>query len=127
MAMVCAAMGCPILRNEPYIAEKLDDQLDDQTRRFLRNPNKFRIDCRKGKVYFSPIFDWFAEDFVNKYSPAKKIPNQNIENSAVLNFLTNYLGEDDKDYIFSGNFKIKHLKYDWSLNVQNYTKDKLKI
>jgi hypothetical protein len=110
MAMVCAAMGCPILINEPYIAEKLDDQLDDQTRRFLQDPNKFRIDRRKDKVYLSPILDWFAEDFVNKYSPAKKIPNQNIENSAVLNFLINYLDEDDKDYILSGNFKLKHLK-----------------
>ena len=43
MALVCAAIGCPPLRNEPYLGEELDDQLDDQTRRFLANQEKFKI------------------------------------------------------------------------------------
>ena len=38
MALVCAAMGCPPLRNEPYTGDRLGAQLDDQARRFLSNP-----------------------------------------------------------------------------------------
>src|SRR5262245_16725581 len=44
MALVCASIGCPTLRNEPYVAERLSEQLDDQTRKFISNPLKFRID-----------------------------------------------------------------------------------
>ena len=73
MAMVCAAMGCPPLRNEPYIGSKLDEQLDDQTRRFLGNLAKFKIDRGKKTLLLSPIFGWFADDFVKKYGSGKNI------------------------------------------------------
>ena len=48
MALVCAAMGCPPLRNEPYTGERLFAQLDDQARRFLSNPARFRNERREG-------------------------------------------------------------------------------
>jgi hypothetical protein len=118
MAMVCAAVSCPPLRNEPYVAEKLDEQLDEQTRKFLSNPQKFRIDVNKATVYLSSILKWFAGDFVNKYGPEQNIAKHNKESSAVLNFVGGYLKQADKDYILQGNFKIKYLKYDWSLNEQ---------
>ena len=65
MAMVCAAMGCPPLRGEPYEGGKLDEQLDDQTRRFLADSGKFKIDSRKGTVHLSEIFNCFAEDLLS--------------------------------------------------------------
>ena len=65
MAMVCAAMGCPPLRGEPYEGGKLDEQLDDQTRRFLADSGKFKIDSRKGTVHLSEIFKCFAEDLLS--------------------------------------------------------------
>ncbi len=118
MAMVCAAMGCPPLLNKPYTAQKLNEPLDDQTRRFLANPAKFRIDRNAGVVYLSPIFKWFKGDFVNKYSPDKNISNHSKEISAVLNFIAGHLEKPDRDYLLASNFKIKYLKYDWSLNEQ---------
>lgn len=33
-AIVCAALGCPPLRSEAYLADKLDTQLADQGRNF---------------------------------------------------------------------------------------------
>ncbi len=38
MALVCAAKGCPILRSEAYTAERLDEQLDNQSHRYLAPP-----------------------------------------------------------------------------------------
>jgi len=67
MALVCAAIGCPPLRNESYVGERLDGQLDDQARRFLRDPQKLRIDPSKGALHMSPIFKWFGADFLKKY------------------------------------------------------------
>jgi hypothetical protein len=50
LALVCAALGCPPLRTEPYEGAKLDRQLNDQARVFLANPHKFRIDRGQGTV-----------------------------------------------------------------------------
>jgi len=116
MALVCAAMGCPPLRPEPYIGDQLDQQLDDQTRRFLGHREKFRIDRSKDVVHLSPIFKWFAEDFVRKYAPARNLGRHDDKTSAVLNFLAGYLDEKDEQYIRTGDFKVKYLDYDWTLN-----------
>ncbi len=124
VAMVCAAMGCPPLLNEPYTGTKLDGQLDDRARRFLDNPTKFRIDRDKDRLYLSPILKWFAEDFTSKYSPEKEIAKHGRKVSAVLNFIAVYLKEADRDYVLAGKFKIKYLKYDWSLNEQTKGKEK---
>ncbi len=123
MAMVCAAMGCPPLLNKPYITQRLNEQLDERTRRFLANPAKFRIDRNAGVVYLSPIFKWFKGDFVTRYAPDKKISNHGKEVSSVLNFIAGRLEKSDREYILKGDFKIKYLKYDWSLNEQQI-KDK---
>ena len=116
MAMVCAAMGCPPLRNEPYTGDKLQEQLDDQTRRFLANAEKFKIERTKKSIYLSPIFKWFADDFIKKYGPQKNIGRHSKKDSAVLNFIASYLENTQKDYVLTGKYKIKYLKYDWSLN-----------
>jgi hypothetical protein len=118
MAMVCAAMGCPPLRHEPYTGAKLDEQLADQARRFLGHSAKFRIDRDKGRLYLSPIFKWFAADFVKNYAPARNIGRHNKEISSVLNYIAPYLSETNKKYVLSGKYKIKYLDYDWSLNEQ---------
>jgi hypothetical protein len=55
MALVCAARGCPPLRQEPYKAEMLNDQLDDQARRFLSSDKNFSIDKKQRLVYLSSI------------------------------------------------------------------------
>ena len=122
MAMVCAAMGCPPLCNEPYIGEKLDSQLDDQSRKFLDNPTKFKIDTNT--LGLSPILKWFSDDFVVKYGSEKNIAKHNKKTSAVLNFIATYRKGNERDYVLKGQFKIKYLKYDWSLNEQAGSKKK---
>jgi hypothetical protein len=118
MAMVCAAMGCPPLLNEPYTGQKLDGQLDDRAHRFLANEAKLKIDRDGNRLYLSPILRWFADDFVSKYEPEKNIAGHNKKTSAVLNFIAAYLEKTDRDYILEGKFKIKYMTYNWSLNEQ---------
>jgi hypothetical protein len=118
MALVCAAMSCPPLRNEPYVGEKLDQQLDDQARRFLANPRKFAINRDQGKVYLSPIFKWFGEDFVKTYGTAKEFAGFSLAERAVLNFITKYIKGQDQEYLRQGGYTISYLDYDWSLNEQ---------
>lgn len=61
LAIVCASVSCPDLRNEPYIAETLNAQLNDQSQRFLQN-NKKGLQIDKKVIHISKIFDWFEKD-----------------------------------------------------------------
>jgi len=116
LALVCAALGCPPLRTEPYVGDKLNDQLNDQARRFLADPQKFKIDRHEGQVYLSSIFKWFGEDFIRTYGTNAAFSRFPPKERAVLNFIQNYLSAADQDYLFKGNYAISYLGYDWSLN-----------
>ena len=118
VALVCAAKGCPSLRNEPFVGDKLDEQLNDQTKRFLSNPSKFRIDQDNAKVYLSSIFQWFGKDFVETYAPKEGFGNHSEVQRAVLNFISKHLISQQSDFLRSGKYTIEYLDYDWSLNEQ---------
>lgn len=62
MAVVCASVSCPDLRKEPFVAAKLDEQLNDQTTKFLNNAGK-GLRVSKETIRVSKIFDWFEKDF----------------------------------------------------------------
>jgi hypothetical protein len=102
-ALVCAAKSCPPLRNEAYLAGRLDEQLDDQARKFLANPEKNRVDTGERVVYLSPIFKWYAADF-------EKI------SGSVLAALKSYWPEKASAALASGGFRIRYTDYNWSLN-----------
>lgn len=116
-ALVCAAMSCPPLRNEPYLAKQLDQQLDDQVNDFIANSQGFRIDRQNNKVYLSSIFKWYGKDWINSYGVESKFSGSKKE-KAVLNFLSNYLSLEERQYIEDGQYKVSYLNYDWSLNKQ---------
>jgi len=116
MALVCAAMACPPLRMEAFKGTQLNDQLEDQSRQFMNNPEKFKIDEAKGIVYLSSIFDWFGKDFIKTYGTDDKYTGKGKKQRAVLNFAHAFLGTDDQKYLDSNQYKVKYLKYDWTLN-----------
>jgi Protein of unknown function, DUF547 len=93
-ALNCASIGCPMLREEAYVAARLDAQLEEQARRFLgdRGRNRFR----DGHLEVSKIFDWFGQDF----EPREKFF---ARHAAVLGYP-------------GGPVPIEFLDYDWSLN-----------
>lgn len=115
MALVCAAMGCPPLRNEPYTGEKVDFELDDQTTRFIKDPAKFRIDRTGGYIYMSSIFKWFGEDFIRTFG-TDKFRGRGATERAVLHFVSRYVTDGDKKFLEFGDYRIVYLAYDWTLN-----------
>jgi len=61
-ALYCAARSCPPLRPEAFVADRLDEQLEEQTDRFLRDPQRNGVDA-DGHLVLSRLFEWYAEDF----------------------------------------------------------------
>ncbi len=118
MALVCAAMGCPSIRKEPYSVGKFDIQFEDQTRRFINDSSKFRIDKQKNHIYLSSIFKWFGEDFIQRYGTNEAFSNHNEQERAVLNYIAQYLSPLEYDFLLTESYVISYLDYDWSLNEQ---------
>jgi hypothetical protein len=115
MGLVCASIGCPLLLQEPYTGDKLDEQLDEQTRKFIALNQNLKIDKQNNLVYLSSIFKWFGEDFIPSFNAQEKFMGSDKER-AVLNFLSQYLNESEQKYLINGKYQIKYLDYDWSLN-----------
>jgi len=118
IAIVCAAKSCPPLRAEAYEGEKLESQLEEESRRFLASASRFRIDEKKGKVYVSSIMDWFDKDFISHYNEDNTFSKFNDKQGAVLDFIAKHVDEETADYLKSQSYKISYLDYDWSLNEQ---------
>ena len=97
-ALVCGAIGCPVLINTPYQAPILDKQLDEQTKVFLMDKDKNSIDTSANILRLSPVFDWFEEDFIK-------------QSGSVIAFVNPYFNNQA-----NGDFKIEYTNYDWSLN-----------
>lgn len=116
MALVCAAVGCPPLRREPYTGGALDRQLEDQTRRFLADRAKFRMDEASRTVRLSPIFQWFGEDFLARYGAGPARSGRSDAERAVLNFIAARLPAELGPKLEQGRWKVSYLDYDWSLN-----------
>lgn len=116
-ALVCAAISCPYLRQEPFTGENLDTQLDEQVRIFLSRPEAFEIDRENNEVRLSAIFDWFKEDWAPSYATDDGFAG-NANEQAVLNFISTYLDEADSTYLKEGGYTIRYNDYDWSLNRQ---------
>ena len=114
----CASVGCPMLREEPYVAERLDAQLEEQTRRFLSDRTRNRYNAQDNALEVSEIFKWFSEDWTSGYrgfdgkGPAMQSREQFFAKYAQL--LTD--NPAHQQAITERKAAIRHLDYDWSLN-----------
>ena len=103
VAIVCASISCPDLRLEVYTVDNLYQQLDDQMRSFLRSRDKgMKFDKQKGRVYLSPIFKWFEDDFENF--------------GGVLKYISKYITAEEKQVLNDPKMEIAYLDYNWNLN-----------
>jgi len=91
MAIVCASISCPDLRQEPYTAKQLNGQLDDQVKQFLANSSK-GMKIENDLLRVSKIFKWFAKDFKDYGNPEQFIRHYlNIPEGLVYKANLDYL------------------------------------
>ncbi|MDJ0624483.1 MAG: DUF547 domain-containing protein, partial [Desulfocapsaceae bacterium] len=112
-ALNCASLGCPVLPQVPFLGETLESQLDQETRKFINDPEKVRYDPAAKTLYLSSIFNWYEEDFtgwLKNRSP--------VEQPSLIDYVLLYLSPEIADLVQQNRSDviIAYLPYDWGLN-----------
>jgi hypothetical protein len=111
VVLVCASVGCPALRPEAILAERLDAQLEDSMRRFLSDRSRNRYDPVARRLEVSKIFDWYKEDFEKGH---RGINSREKLFARYADQLAD--AADDRRSVREGAVAIAVLPYDWTLN-----------
>lgn len=101
MAVVCAAVSCPILESVPYQGSDLSRRLDAAARRYLASRHGAVVS--EGKIALSRIFEWYEPEFGGK--------------AGVLEFVRRYLSPEARAKLGSDP-AVSYLEYNWTLNQQ---------
>lgn len=96
--LVCAAVSCPPLAAFAYQPDKLDQQLDEQTRLALNDDGFVRVNHAAKKIQLSQIFNWYAHHFGGSQQ-------------AIRNFINQYRKQPLPE-----SYSLGYYPYDWSLN-----------
>ncbi len=94
-AINCASISCPPLRDEAFVANILEKQLEEQAEAFINDSTRNHITPDNPKV--SKIFSWFSGDFKN--------------GQTLIDYLNRYAHVK-----ISKGADVDYLKYDWALN-----------
>lgn len=108
-ALNCASIGCPALREEAYDGARLEQQLEDATRRFLGDRKRNRLSS--GSLQISSLFRWYREDFAQRWALGHGLSG----------FLATYgdalgLDSEHRQRLANGDLLLTFLGYDWRLN-----------
>jgi len=111
VAVVCASIGCPMIRNEAFTADRLDAQLEDGMKRFLSDRTRNRYNAGSGKLEVSKIFDWYGKDFEKGHKGFTSV-------KAALARYADQLADkpEDRAAVREQKAEVSFLDYDWSLN-----------
>ncbi len=113
-AVGCASIGCPMLREEAYVADRLDQQFEEQTIRFLSDRSRNRYNPETRALEVSKIFDsspWYSVDFT---SGLKGIESREQFFAKYAVQLADNPGQ--QKLIREQKIDIRFLDYDWALN-----------
>ncbi len=103
--VVCASLSCPTLLPRAYRPETVTEQLGEAARAFLTDPKKgLFINREKGVVRFSRIFKFDKKTFPRGGPSA-------------ISLIRPFIGPEDAAYLETGDYTVKYLDYDWSLNA----------
>lgn len=110
-AVNCASISCPMLRDEAFVGDRLDQQLDDQARRFMADRKRNRYDAKSHTLQVSKLFDWYGEDFSKGH---RGIASTGAFFARYADVLAD--AADDREAIRTQRAPITFVDYDWNLN-----------
>ena len=116
IALVSGRIDSPRLHGEAFQGDRLDNQLDEVSRKFVEDVGYNQIEPGK-KIYLSRLFRDYQDDFILNYGVASDPdPFSNAE-AAVISFILHHMDDPDKRlFLNSGRYKIEYLPEKHLLN-----------
>ncbi len=113
-AVNCASIGCPHLPRYAFTGPLLDQQLEQEARKFFSQPRNFEINHQNKTVLLSSIMDWYADDFIDWLKA--HYPEQ--EKYSLLDYVAHYVSADLAKELrgAASDYSIQFIPYDWNLN-----------
>ena len=106
-ALVCAAVGCAPLRAEAYRADRVDAQLEDQTKTVHSKDAWFELWEAKDVVRLTRYYEWYQGDFAQVAG-------------GILEYAARHVPALEQRLDEGRRPRIEWIEYDWSLNsVEN--------
>lgn len=106
-AVVCADRGCLPLKPAAYTGATLDADLEQGCRAMLADTRRFKVDKEKNEIWISKLFEWYGPKFtMDPKRPAEK-PEA---------YMKYWASEDVKNMLASGNYTLRIIEWDWTLN-----------
>ncbi len=111
-ALSPATLGGPCLRNEAYLPDRLEEQLEEQARRFMTDEEKVRVNVMDRVVEVSTIFKWFSHDFTDWLQAVA--PDKPADVTA---YILPYLSDVGRTVVIDDEYPLRYIGYDWRLNI----------
>jgi hypothetical protein len=116
-ALSNSTRGGALLRKEIYQSQTLDDQLDEQVRKYLAGPHGLKWDNEKNTLYISNLFNMYRDIFLkSSYAKIKKFRQRKDDERVWLNFIITYLSAEQINLLESSDYTLQFIDYDWNLN-----------
>lgn len=107
VALVCAARSCPSIRGEAFVGERIEQQLEDQTRQFANSEEYVKFE--NNTLHLSPILNWYKEDFGGVDGACR----------FVLERVKSKQTRAGIEKVLTGEAEVQFNDYDWTLNSQS--------
>ena len=101
-ALNCMVKDCPRLPQEPFDAEKLEEQLEQATIEFFGKDKHFYRKADRQEIWVSEILDFYTKDFAPSGKAQDLIP-----------YINRYVADS-----IPTDWRVKFIDYDWSINQQ---------
>jgi hypothetical protein len=106
-AVVCADRGCLPLRNRAYTGAGLDTALEAAAKKFVSDERQLKVDHEAREIQISKIFEWYGPKFTKDPTRPADKPER---------YLKYWVDEQTRRLLESGDYKIKIIEWDWTLN-----------
>lgn len=100
VALNCMSVGCPRLPQRPWLADTLEQQLDDGAREFYNSEKYVQVLPDQKKVRLSEILKFYTEDFLE-------------DAPTLIDYVNKW-----RDEKIPTDYKHEFIPYDWTRNDQ---------
>lgn len=117
LALGRGTIGSGRLRSEAYRGSRLEEQLTDAVKGFVRGARNFKLDRETGTLRVTPLFSWRGPHFISSFATGGEMwANRSPLERAIVAMAYPHLFPSERAFLELNTFKMVFGEYDWRLN-----------